>query len=99
MAELTFCEPPAEFRAVFQALLDRVDWRPLNQEGLAPPPEGTVRATHRGAIQVGQKSMRCYKLTTGQQVFNGEDMAALIGVSVEALSDERKFEEERSRGQ
>lgn len=91
MADLFFAIPPERFRPVFDQLVAQVDWRPLDHAGKPPPPTGTVRPTHVGSIQSGGKPMRCYKLAGGENVFNGEDMANLLGVSIEALTDTNKF--------
>jgi hypothetical protein len=93
---VTFCQPPENLRPVFDALVANVDWRPLDHSGKPPAPSGMVRPTLAGARQLTGKALRCYKLEDGSVVFNGDDMAALLGVSVEALSDERRFNRERA---
>ncbi len=96
MSEQVFCLPPEHLRAVFDALVSKVDWRPLDHSWKPPVAEGKVRPTHSGAIQLTGKPLRCYRLADGKNVFNGEDMAAVLGVSVAALTDDAKFKRERA---
>jgi len=94
---LTFALPPKQYQWMFDELVSQVDWRP-SKHAASPVPDGMVRATHTGVIQLTGQELRCYKLTTGENVFNAHDLAKLLGVSVAALTDKAKFFEERSRG-
>lgn len=64
-------------------MLDAVDWKPVEQapdRPLSPLPF----ATHSGVVAIGDKSLRCFRLNTGQAVFEAEDFKAFF----EGLFDE-----------
>jgi hypothetical protein len=59
-----------------ESLLNNVAWEKTNQK-----PEGDLPyATHSGVLKIGDIELRCYRLSTGQAVFNAEDFEALFGV-------------------
>ena len=94
---LLFAVPPTHVKASFEATMDQVDWRPYAPEALARPlVPGMARPSHHGAIQIGKHPVRCYKLLgTGEKVLNARDLALVLGVSVDALTDRSKWEEQR----
>lgn len=61
------------------AILEKVEWTII--EG---PHTGERHATHEGAFDFAGHRLRCYRLNTGEAVFNADDfedfMAALAGV-------------------
>ena len=63
-----------------EILLDRVEWtaaEPLEDLSKAAMPY----ATHEGVLEIFGHKLRCYRLNTGQAVFNADD--------VEGFFDER----------
>lgn len=59
-----------------QTLLANVDWTETGNEPKADLPY----ATHEGALKIGEITLRCYRLSTGQVIFNAEDFEALFAV-------------------
>ena len=57
-------------------LLDKVDWREI------PPPsdndEMLPYLTHRGELRIGDMTLECGVLNTGQRIFFGEAMDELV---------------------
>ena len=59
-----------------ESLLTNVDWVRTRNE-----PKGDLPyATHEGVLKIGEIALRCYRLNTGQAIFNAEDFEALFGV-------------------
>lgn len=65
-------KPPIEL------MLDGVQW----VENTFPPnhEENIPWATHEGVLEILGTKLRCYRLSTGQAVFNADDINALFGV-------------------
>lgn len=59
-------------------LMETVAWRPLLLPNEASDSDIPF-ATHEGEIQLGEHKVRCYKLSDGQRIFNGEDFDKLWG--------------------
>lgn len=53
------------------ALLDGVTWLPV----VAPLDDGSDLpfATHHGVLNIGGLTLRCYRLSTGQDILDAED--------------------------
>lgn len=58
-------------------LLGRVDWKAT---GNTPGESGLPYATHSGVLEItGCAPLRCYRLNTGQAVFDADDFEAFFG--------------------
>jgi hypothetical protein len=57
-------------------MMETVEWR---ETGVASDQSGRPWATHEGVLQIGDTSLRCYRLNTGQAIINAEDMRAFFG--------------------
>lgn len=76
----------------FEKLLDAVDWKPI--DGLKV--EGhEVWATHEGFIHLGGEELGVFMLSTGERVFNTEDLSRLLGMSVEEIEAQAKGAERK----
>lgn len=75
--------------------LDAVDWRPIERLKVVGH---EVYATHEGFIHVAGETLGVFKLSSGERVFNTEDVARLLGLSVEEVEaragDGRSLEDE-----
>jgi hypothetical protein len=76
------CGPVSERQVV--RMLDDI-LKPVD----APPehvgnPDGLPWVTHAGVLRLGGVELRCYQLSDGRRVFDGEDVARQLG----GLSDE-----------
>lgn len=61
-------------------LMDTVDWKGLDPaHGIGFDDDGIPWATHEGVMTIGEVKLRCYRLNTGQAIFNAEDIDALLG--------------------
>jgi hypothetical protein len=63
-----------------EMMLDGVEWReadPVQQEGES---DGLPYATHEGVLEIAGVKLRCYRLNTGQAIFNADDIAELFGL-------------------
>lgn len=60
-----------------EMMLDGVQWVAAEQAQASE--DGTPWATHEGVLEIGAASLRCYRLNTGQAVFNSEDVHAFFG--------------------
>ena len=60
-------------------LMETVEWKELAPEnGIGFDDDGLPWATHEGVLQIGELRLRCYRLNTGQAIFNAEDMDAFF---------------------
>lgn len=63
-----------------EVLLQRVEWQPT---GAAQGSGDLPYATHQGVLQIGDISLRCYRLNDGLALIDADDMLrccdALIG--------------------
>lgn len=66
-------------------MLENVTWTPIE----APPiTDGSLYATHTGVLTIEGLTLKCYQLSNGQRVIDGQSMAKLFGFdSVDALSE------------
>jgi hypothetical protein len=52
-------------------MLDALDWKATGTE---PTPGSSLPyVTHSGVLAIGAASMRCYRLSTGEAVFDADD--------------------------
>lgn len=56
-------------------MLDGVQWKATENEA---DDSGLPYATHSGVFEMFGKKMRCYRLNTGQAVFDADDFAAFF---------------------
>ena len=56
-----------------EKMLDAVDWSPT---GSVENEEGLPFSTHEGVLELFGHSLRCYRLNTGQTVFDADDFEA-----------------------
>ena len=60
-------------------LLDAVGWREC--KGAIPTADdGVPYATHEGVLWIGSGSLKCYKLSNGQRIFEAESVHRFFGV-------------------
>lgn len=59
-----------------EKMMEMVEWR---ETGAVGDQSGLPWATHEGVFQIGEASLRCYRLNTGQAILNAEDMQAFFG--------------------
>lgn len=62
-------------------LLDGVEWRRVEYRPNPPDDDGLPYVTHEGVLQLCGRMLRCYQLSTGQRVIDGEDLPPWIGRS------------------
>ena len=60
------------------AVLDQVEWEAT---GMQPDGTGLPYATHHGILDVLGNRLRCYRLSTGEAVFNVDDVQAFFGAT------------------
>lgn len=53
-----------------ETMLDRVEWKAT---GAVDRESALPYATHEGVFTIGDASLRCYRLNTGEAVFNADD--------------------------
>ncbi len=66
----------------FQKLLDSVDWRPIQQLKVLGH---DVYATHEGHLSGDWGSLRVFKLSNGERVFDADDIAELLGLELDEV--------------
>lgn len=60
-------------------LLNEVEWKETeNAENVAMADDGIPWATHSGVLTILGAQLRCYRLNTGQAIFDADDVAALF---------------------
>lgn len=52
---------------------------PMVPTGIEPPADGSVYAVMQGELVVAGNRLRVYQLSTGQRVFNADDMNEFFG--------------------
>lgn len=55
-------------------LMDSLEWTPVPDQQRAQAESNLPYATHRGVLTIGDMSLGCYRLNTGQAVIDGDDM-------------------------
>lgn len=65
-------KPPIEM------MLDGVVWTAMGEDHPARD-DSVPYATHEGVLEIGGHSLRCYRLSTGQAVFNADDINGFFG--------------------
>lgn len=64
---------------VVEALLDKIDWTPLPEQlGVRGDGNEAVMATHCGEIVLRGYRLRCFQLSTGQRVFDLDDVEKMF---------------------
>lgn len=57
-------------------MLENATWTRIE----APPiTDGSVYATHSGVLTIGELTLRCWQLSDGRRVIDGQSMAELFG--------------------
>jgi predicted solute-binding protein len=56
-------------------MLDAVKWTATDQ---TPDSSDLPFATHAGVLTIGDKALRCYRLNTGEAVFDADDVVAFF---------------------
>lgn len=62
-----------------EQLLNAIAWKPVPR--LPTAGDGLPYVTHEGTLTFGETALRCYQLSTGQRVVDGEDLAEFFGLS------------------
>jgi hypothetical protein len=57
-----------------ELMLDDVEWKASERSAPVDSDSGLPYATHEGVLELCGKSVRCYRLNTGQAVFNADDL-------------------------
>lgn len=64
------------------ALLDQAEWVEVVRDG--PPTESDLPyATHSGVLRIGTCELKCYRLNTGEAIFDADDLIRFFGGDVE----------------
>ncbi len=61
-----------------------IDWRPIEHLKVV---DHDVYATHEGFLDFGGEPLGVFKLSNGEVVFNAEDVAKLLGMTVEEVAE------------
>lgn len=61
--------------------LSGVEMQPVKWQD--PPTGDLPYATHHGLIQIGDDHIRCYQLSDGRRIFDGDDVNRLLGLAIE----------------
>lgn len=81
-------KPPIEM------MFDGVEWIPI--EGVRHA-EDILHATHEGVLHIGEIEVRCFMLSNGQRVIDGDSIAMVFGFEgIEALKSDMKELSERT---
>lgn len=62
-----------------EMMLDGVEWREAEPGKAGTPDEEMPYATHHGVLEIAGHKLRCYRLNTGQAVFNADDVRDFFG--------------------
>jgi hypothetical protein len=54
-----------------EMILDGVEW--VEAEGDAPSNSNLPHVTHSGVLKIGDHSLKCFRLSNGQAVFDADD--------------------------
>lgn len=61
-------------------MLDAVEWKPVDREGL-PAVDGDIPyATHHGTLKIGECELECVVLNTGERLFTEESIERFFGI-------------------
>lgn len=61
------------------ALLNAVEWKETgNAENVAMADDSIPWVTHSGVLTVAGTQLSCYRLNTGQAIFDADDVSALF---------------------
>lgn len=63
-------------RTPMEIMLDRIAWEEVPEP--ADDSDGIPYATHKGVLRLGDVELRCYVLSNGKRVFNGDDIERLF---------------------
>lgn len=63
-------------KAPIDMMLDGVTW--VECKGNLPAEDGMPYATHEGVLEIMGFKFRCYRLNTGQAMFNADDVEAFF---------------------
>ena len=66
-------------KAPIDAMMDRVDWTPIEVTSEAPNDPGLPYATHQGKLTIGPCTIRCYRLNDGRAILDAEDVHRMLG--------------------
>lgn len=58
-------------------IFDATQWTALPPK--APDPSGFPHATHSGELRIGDAVLRCYQLSDGRRVIDGDDVVRFLG--------------------
>jgi hypothetical protein len=67
-------------KSPIETMLDGVQW--MAREDQPGATDGTPYATHEGVLEILGHKLRCYRLNTGQTVFNADDVNAFFGAQL-----------------
>ena len=56
--------------------MDKVEW---NETSAEPNSEGQPYATHSGILEIAGNTLRVYRLNTGENIINAEDINKFFG--------------------
>ena len=64
---------------IMEILFKSVQWSPISSDGTEPEPPDPLYgplalATHKGVLQIGPFTFRCYQLSDGRRVLDAEDV-------------------------
>lgn len=62
-----------------ELLLDTVDWKPVGKGDVVESRDALPYATHEGVLNISGCDLRCYRLNTGQCVFEMGDLERFFG--------------------
>lgn len=60
-----------------ELLLDGVQWQEVSQRD--DNTDGLPWVTHEGVLEIAGAKLRCYRLNTGQAIFDADDVQDYIG--------------------
>lgn len=62
-----------------EIMLDNVEW--VKNKSDKDHENDLPWATHEGVLEIGGIRLRCYRLNTGQAIFNADDVNELFGLN------------------
>jgi len=68
-----------------EMMMDSVDWERVT-DGTPVFNDGLPYVTHKGYLQIGDISLRCYQLDDGRRIIDAEDVARFFGVVPDELT-------------
>jgi hypothetical protein len=72
---------------MIEALLDTVEWSEIKDGSPVDAGDGLPYATHQGVLWIGDRSLRCYRLSDGRAVFDADDVHEFFCPTPEAASE------------